>query len=200
MPSCFQDLRSRGSPRADRGVRLSNQRTFINDDTSTYAASRRRDDADGGCRTGSAVSARRRGPRSHRPRSAREPCNRSIPVYVVPANRPNAPTIYLLDGLRAPANDTVIDQHPMSRTSCAARCEPGDAVRRCRQLLHRLAAARPKLGLNRWETFPDPASSAVHEVEVPVRRCAQRHRRFVGMSGTSALKHRIAPRLDVQSP
>ncbi|HNP57243.1 MAG TPA: alpha/beta hydrolase family protein [Gordonia sp. (in: high G+C Gram-positive bacteria)] len=80
--------------------------------------------------------------------------HRSIPVYVVPANRPNAPTIYLLDGLRAPANDTgwLINTN-------VANFMRGKGV----NLVMPFGGAGsfytdwqqrdPKLGLNRWETF-----------------------------------------------
>ena len=75
-------------------------------------------------------------------------------MYVVPANRPNAPTIYLLDGLRAPANDTgwLINTN-------VANFMRGRGV----NLVMPFGGAGsfytdwqqrdPKLGLNRWETF-----------------------------------------------
>ncbi|MFT3898676.1 MAG: alpha/beta hydrolase family protein [Gordonia sp. (in: high G+C Gram-positive bacteria)] len=113
--------------------------------------------------------------------------HKRIPVYVVSANRPNAPTIYLLDGLRAPANDTgwLINTN-------VARFMRGKGV----NLVMPFGGAGsfytnwerrdPRLGLNRWETF------LTRELPRYMKRkySSDNRRNGIGglsMSGTSAL-------------
>ncbi len=82
--------------------------------------------------------------------------NRTVPVCIVSAGGGGPkPTLYLLDGLRAPEQQQrLADQHQRRPLDGGQGHQRRDPVRRRRQLLHRLAVGRPPaLGVQKWETF-----------------------------------------------
>ncbi|GAA3024930.1 alpha/beta hydrolase family protein [Gordonia defluvii] len=113
--------------------------------------------------------------------------HRSIPVYVVPANRPNAPTIYLLDGLRAPANNTGwlinTDVASFMRGKGVNLVLPFGGAG---SFYTNWEQRDPKLGLNRWETFLTKELPRYMKTKYQ----SDNRRNAIGglsMSGTSAL-------------